>query len=995
MTHTDIKFASGNLDSISEATRDSLSHRSFYEQLSRHIPAERIITNSLAREVLSRDASTYRLLPRLVVLVRCEKEVQALLRCARDNSIGITFRAAGTSLSGQAVTDSVLVQLDTLFWRKARISNDGKHIALGPSITGGAANAALAPYGRKIGPDPASLASAQIGGIVANNSSGMCCGTEQNSYRTIESMRILLFDGTILDTGDEKSRAAFSQSHASLLEEISAIAREIKTDNALRTRVIEKYKMKNTMGYGLNSFIDYDDPIDILAHAVIGSEGSLAFLSEARYHTVEDARHKTANLVFFQNFEIACRAVIRLKNSGATAAIEIADRQSFRCSEQSAYFPEQARNLDDACAFLLIDVHGSSATEAAPRCELVARTLEEFPILYQTGFTRDVQTYKAYWDMRKEIYPSLGKNRTPGTFFMQEDLVFPLERLAEGALAFRAAFNKHGYKDDSVIFGHARDGNLHACLSLDLSSKEGMARYEALVDELVTMVVDRFDGALKGEHGTGRNMAPFVVREWGAKAFSLMRRLKLAMDPAGILNPGVIINDDANAHISHMKRFPQVGNAADICTECGFCERVCPTASYTVTPRQRIVALRTRAERKLSRDEEAYFRNVVVSSCVGDSLCHQVCPVGIDTGELMRRVRAEQHSRFARLLASFIERHFAFSLSLVRAMLRCLIFVAKLRLPIARLLQRLARLFGLRLALELFTHPPLAQRRGKRVSKGVANGVDESSASARVLATTDKAGSSSFVFFPSCASRLFGSPLDDSCSKEDVRAMEDTLEDTIASLCCKGSIVGARLHAAENFCCGLAFHSKGYYESAERALQNLHLALPQDVRDGSRPLVCDAAPCALRLQSHALFSSVDVLDSITFTRKFLLPSLQKKIKPSSRRIVAHLPCSSRRAGLEEEFLSTLEVLSQHAPLVTTKTLCCGFGGDLGFRDAALNKHALAGLIALAGEVSAEQAVVVSASRTCEIGLAWHSGLPCYSLLAFLDKQSNAAAIDAS
>ena len=983
----DIKFSNDSRDSINEAVADSPSHRSFYEQLSRHIPAERIITNSLAREVLSRDASTYRLLPRLVVLVRCEQEVQALLRCARDNSIGITFRAAGTSLSGQAVTDSVLVQLDTPFWRQVRISDDGGHIALGPSVTGEAANIALAPYGRKIGPDPASLASAQIGGIVANNSSGMCCGTEQNSYRTIESMRLLLFDGTILDTGDLSSRAVFARSHANLLAEITAIAKEIKTDNALRTRVIEKYKMKNTMGYGLNSFIDYDDPIDILAHAIVGSEGSLAFLSEARYHTVEDARHKTANIVFFQNFEIACRAVIRLKSSGATAALEIADRQSFRCIEQDAHFPAQGRNLDDACAFLLIDVQGSSAEEVAHRCSQVARILEEFPILHQTGFTRDVQTYKAYWDIRKEIYPSLGRTRAPGTFFMQEDLVFPLERLAEAALALRAAFNKHGYKDDSVIFGHASDGNLHACLSLDLSSKEGMARYEGLVDELVTMVIDRFDGALKGEHGTGRNMAPFVVREWGAKAFSLMRRLKLVMDPAGILNPGVIINDDPKAHISHLKQFPQVGGAADICTECGFCERVCPTASYTMTPRQRIVALRTRAERKFSRAEEAYFRRAAVSSCVGDSLCHQVCPVGIDTGELMRRVREEQHSRFARFLASLLERRFAFSLRLVRAMLRCLVFLragfgsrflAKISSPVglavAKLLQRLARLLGLRFALELFVRPLRAQRRGRGLlSEGE-------------VATTNSVGSPSFVFFPSCASRLFGSACDSTCN-DDVPAMEDT----IASLCRKSSIVGSRLQAAENFCCGLAFHSKGYYESADRASQRLHAGLPQDVREGLRPLVCDAAPCALRLQSHASFRAVDVLDSITFARKFLLPSLQKKIKPSSRRIIAHLPCSSRRAGLEKDFLSTLKALSQQAPLVATKTLCCGFGGDLGFRDAALNKQALAGLLELASEVSTEQAVVVSASRTCEIGLAWHSGLPCYSLLAFLDRQSNALA----
>lgn len=968
---------SDNLETAKINIAENDAFARFHERVCQFISPERVITNTLACETLGHDASIYRLLPRIVVLVRDEQEVQAVLLCAREFSIAITFRAAGTSLSGQAVTDSVLVQLDTPFWRQVRISDDGARIALGPSITGGAANAVLASYGRKIGPDPASLASAQIGGIVANNSSGMCCGTEQNSYRTIESLRLVLFDGTILDTGDEESRVAFTQSHRQMLADISKIAKEIKTDNKLRSRIIEKYKMKNTMGYGLNSFIDYEQPIDILAHAVIGSEGSLAFVSEARYRTVEDARCKVANLVFFPTFDAACRATIRLKKAAVTAAIEIADREAIRSIQMLKHFPEQARSFDDACAFLLIDVHGSSVDECAPRIATVERILSEFPILLQTGFTNDARLYSAYWDMRKGMYPSLGKNRALGTFFMQEDLVFPLERLAEGALAFRAVFDKHGYKKEGIIFGHARDGNLHACLALDLSTKEGMKRYEGLLGDLVTMVVDHFDGALKGEHGTGRNMAPFVVREWGAKALSMMKRLKNTMDPMGILNPGVVINDDPMAHVDNLKQISHVGSAADMCTECGFCERVCPTASYTMTPRQRIVALRTRATRKFSRAEEIYFRRAAIASCVGDSLCHSVCPVGIDTGELMRRELEQQHSRLSIMLASISERYFAFVVAFVRFALRCLVFVRRrFGLGAAARLHRFVSLSPLNLTLELFANPPRAPRSSNALDNRLGGAKPVGKGSVCKTAST-----SSFVFFPSCPSRLFGSVY---ASK-----VLAPLEETMANLCYKASIENVtRLRAANKLCCGLAYHSKGYYKSAERAAERLHSHLAPEVQQGHYPLVCDAAPCARRLQSLARFSDVKILDSIAFSRKCLLPRLQSKLQVASGPVIAHLPCASRRAGLEEDFIATLKQVSLHAPLVASKTLCCGFGGDLGFKDANLNKHALAGLLELAGKKYKTPPVVVSSSRTCEIGLAWHSGLQCYSLLEFIDRQSS-------
>ena len=969
---------------------DNTPLRKFYEQLRESLPAERLVRNSLAREVMSRDASLYRLLPYLVVLVRDEREVQAVLEAARAWSIGITFRAGGTSLSGQAVTDKVLVQLDTPYWRRVRISQKGALVALGPSTTGGAANAALAPFGRKIGPDPASIASAQIGGIVANNASGMCCGTEQNSYRTIESLRLILFDGTILDTGSTESRHSFRKSHAAMLENLSVIAKELATDNALRSRVIEKYKMKNTMGYALNAFLDYDDPIDMLEHVVVGSEGSLAFVSEVRYRTVVDARHKAACILFFPDFESACQAVVRLRACEGIAALEIADREAFRGIQHVAHFPSQARAYDERAAFLLLDVHADDRATCERRCTAVVRVLEEFPVLYRTDFAEDAARYSAYWAMRKEMYPSLGKSRAPGTFFMQEDLVFPLSRLAEGAAAFRAVFDRHGYRKEGIIFGHARDGNLHACLALDLSHKEGLARYEAMVEDLVTTVVDRFDGALKGEHGTGRNMAPFVVREWGERAFALMKRVKTTLDPVGILNPGVVINDDPSVHLAHLKTFPQVQSAADACTECGFCERVCPTSSYAMTPRQRVVALRRRAEKKFSPAEEAWFRAAALESCVGDSLCHSVCPVGIDTGELMREERAKQHHALARWLAMRMARNMAFVARAARFFLGCLFFVRRrLGLGAARLLHKVARMCGQGLAEELFLRPlrPAAGRIlsvSDRSAKEVTAGETTSSE-----ATAGRDSGVEFVYFPSCASRVFGVGWG--------KAPASSAEGALASLCCKGGVSGQRLGRSHAHCCGLAFRSKGFFAAGDAALEGLYRALPQEVLAGEKPLLCDAAPCALRLCQAERFKGIEVLDAISFAQKVLLPRLTNGKARSTAAVdaeaeaavLAHLPCASRRAGLEKDFLSVIEAFSAQPPLVASKTLCCGFGGDVGLKDAALNKHALAGLIECVRQQEGKSTVVVSASRTCEIGLEWHSGVASFSLFEWLDRRTGA------
>src|SRR5574344_3065936 len=260
-------------------------YKEFYDKLKHSIPKERMFHDALSTLAYGTDASFYRLIPKLVIRAESEKEIQTIMGTAFDMGIAVTFRAAGTSLSGQSISDSVLV-IASHGWHGYEVMDKGLKIKLEPGIRGYVANRYLAKYGRKIGPDPASIDSAMIGGIAANNASGMCCGTSENSYKTVADLKLIFADGTMLDTASKESREAFRATHGQLLEGLEAISKEIYANPQLKERIERKYKIKNTTGYSLNAFVDYREAFDILKHVIIGSEGTLAFIASITYNTV-------------------------------------------------------------------------------------------------------------------------------------------------------------------------------------------------------------------------------------------------------------------------------------------------------------------------------------------------------------------------------------------------------------------------------------------------------------------------------------------------------------------------------------------------------------------------------------------------------------------------------------------------------------------------------------------------------------------------------------
>jgi len=933
------------------------NYKELYQQLIQTIDPKRMYHDPLHTLAFGTDASFYRLIPKLVIKVKNEQEVSLILRETSKLSIPVTFRAAGTSLSGQAISDSVLVIAGNE-WKGYRIDSDGMKIHLQPGLTGGKANLLLSPFGRKIGPDPASINAAMIGGIAANNASGMCCGISENSYKTVAGIRLVFADGTVLDTSDSQSKEQFIKTHPQFIDDIAEMTNSVKANEQLAERIAHKFKMKNTTGYSLNALIDFTDPFDVIEHLMIGSEGTLGFISEITYKTVIEHPFKASSLMIYPDIENACHAVSLLKFA-PVAAVELIDRAGMRSVENQEGMPAYLKTLNPNACAILVETRAMDKDllnkQMKEILDIIHEIQPEKPIL----FTTIPSETDLLWKIRKGLFPSVGAMRKTGTTVIIEDVAFPVSRLAEATLDLQRLFQKWDYKE-AVIFGHALEGNLHFVFTQDFGVESEINRYSNFMTDVSDMVVSKYDGSLKAEHGTGRNMAPFVEMEWGKDAYKLMKRIKQIFDPNNLLNPGVILNEDPEAHLKNFKPIPAASEKIDKCIECGFCEPTCVSAELTLTPRQRIVVYREMMHLKNTGHEPHVlasltknFEYEVNETCATDGLCATSCPVKIDTGKLVKSLRTENIGS-GQDNAVWIADRMAGVTSFVRSALSIVgVFHSILGTPVMSALSGGIRTISA-------NKIPLWNKYMPRGAKTIHVNKPQSPDLTRKV-----------VYFPSCINRAMGVSAEHAGEKE--------LSEKMVELINKGGYEVIYPENLNSHCCGMAFLSKGYTEAGMKKTNELETALLKASENGKYPVLCDMSPCLFTMKEN-MSSNLKLYEPVEFILEYLLPNLE--IVPLTETITVFPVCSMKKMGLEGKLVQLAEKCAKK--VVVPVTNCCGFAGDRGFSFPELNKH---GLRDLKNQIPKEVTQGYSTSRTCEIGLSLHSGISHQSIVYLVDRVS--------
>jgi D-lactate dehydrogenase len=930
-------------------------------ELEELLGADRVLGRASDIVRYASDASPYRLLPRAVVMARDADDVARVLAYGRRAGIPVVFRAGGTSLNGQGQSDGILVDVRRHFAGVA-VEENGALARVKPGTVLGHANRVLAPYGSRLGPDPASTDIATVGGVIANNSGGMRCGVVHDSYSTVRSMTFALPSGTTIDTAAPDAAERFAAEEPELAAGLAAIRDEIRSDAELSERIRRKFAIKNTTGYRLCAFLDAEGPLEIFRRLVVGSEGTLAFVAEAVFETVPLPAHTTTAWVHFPGIDAAIAPVRDLVDSGATAVELMVAPALITAAWNMVGAPEEWKELPPESAVLLVEFGCASDAELDSHIVRANEILSSHETIRPIEFSRDSDEIELAWRVREGLHGLIGRLRLPGTALIVEDVCVPPERIAEGARDLQALLGEHGFLPG--VAGHASAGNLHFMLTPDFAKQEDLDRYEAFMGKLVELIVGRYDGSLKAEHGTGINMAPYVEREWGEKATEMMWRVKRLADPDGVLAPGVVLNRDAGVHLRNLKTTPPIEESATTCVECGFCEPVCPSRNLTTTPRQRIVLRREMARQPagspVQRALLEEFSYDALDTCAADGSCQLACPVGIDTGRLVKELRGARHTERAEALARRVAQRWG---------------------AVERISRWALRVGG-----------PLARRtkRGRGLPGAASGG----------LPATSRRGAAA-VYVPSCTNRIFGRA---AAAGAGTGLRPDGGDGPSPSLAAALVEVSARAGQPvwipgdmPGTCCGLPWSSKGFGEAHRHKANEMVERLWEWSGEGELPVVIDAASCTqavtglcggapgpdgdvLSEQNAEHLAQLRVLDSVAWAHDRLLPQLKIASRVGSATV--HPTCATRHLGLATGLGELASALAEEVYVAPSAT-CCGFAGDRGFSHPELAAAATRDQAAeLAGR---DFDAHLSSNRTCEIGLSRATGAPYESFVFLLEQ----------
>ncbi|NBO78244.1 MAG: FAD-binding oxidoreductase [Actinobacteria bacterium] len=904
-----------------------------------------VSNNLFDRLTYANDASHYLLTPSLITKPKSAEDLSNIFRIVNSNHIGVTFRSGGTSLSGQGVSDGLLVDTRRNF-KNIEVLDDGEKVRVEPGLTVNRVNASLRKYGKKLGPDPASEIACTIGGVVANNSSGMSCGTIFNTYKTLSSLKFVLSSGTLIDSKDIDADELLRIKEPLIYEGLINLRKRIIEKPYLVEKINIAYSIKNTMGYGLNSFVDFEKPIDILTHLLVGSEGTLGFIAEATFNTIDLLNENATTLLLFDDLKDATKSLPLLKESNANV-IELLDISSLKVAKREHMADLVLKDLTFANnAALLVEYQAKTKNELEELTNLALKTFKEIGQSHAI-FHKDPEVRNQLWHARKGLYAAVAGNRAKGTTALLEDISVPMQNLHETTMHLSQLLNKHKYLD-SVIFGHAKDGNLHFLLNEKFNDENHLQRYIDFTNDLVELVLSQ-DGSLKAEHGTGRIMAPFVKKQFGEELYQIMVDLKKLIDPKNLLNPGVIINENEKIYIENLKTQNSIDQEVDKCVECGYCETVCPSKDVTLTPRQRITLRRAEVEALKTNDQETLdaikenYDYQAIDTCAVDGMCQTACPVHINTGDLVKRLRSENQSGVSQYLGFIASKNWSKTTNLLSKLLT---LAKKLPSSLVIPVNKIARQIGGNNSLPLW-NKELPNGGRPRVGKSINN--------------------PDLLYFPSCTSSLYG---------------EDSTIQSFLSLCNKAGLNVLIPEDIDQLCCATPWSSKGLTQGFEEMALKTSTSILKHLKDPAVEVVSDASSCSQGLQNLLKDTSVSTKDLVQFIAESVLPKLEINRKVST--LALHPTCSGVEMGTNK-FLNQIALSIADEVITPLDWSCCGFAGDRGLLHPELTESATE---KEAQEIKNQEIqYFASTNKPCQIALSKATGKKYVHIVELLDELS--------
>lgn len=457
-------------------------------------------------------------------------------------------------------------------------------------------------------------------------------------------------------------------------------------------------------------------------------------------------------------------------------------------------------------------------------------------------------------------------------------------------------------------------------------------------------------------------MAAFVEQEWGEKAYKFHRKIKALFDPKGLINPGVIINDDKEIHSKNFKPSHQIEDYLEACMECGFCEKYCPSKNLTLTPRQRIAVhreiKRLKVLKQKSEGEEFELSELqkgyeygVVKTCANCSMCASFCPLEIDSAKIATAYNNQNAKGF--FIANYLAKNLDKSVKMAK--------------------------FGLNLA--QFGQKTLGKQTLKKLSLGLNQKFHTPivpifipNANHHALNSSPKS-EKSVIYLSSCLNRAFAP----SSLAKDKRALQEVFE----SLCKKADISVLYPENITRFCCGKAFKNYTLKTPELNPLNSFKDELLTLSENGKIPLVCDHSACSAELVSK-LDKRLKIYDMSEFIEKEMLNKLN--IKPFNEDIGLYAVCSSKKCGFDVSLRKLAQICTKGKVYEHSQTHCCGFAGDKGFIKPKLNANALKDLKNYFANLKITR--FYSSSSTCEIGLSDTTRHSWQHLIYLLDELSD-------